>query len=225
MNDKIEILYTDNEIVIAVKPSGVNSTDIPGGMPELLRTELNCQEIRTVHRLDQTVSGLMLFSRSRYIARKLSEEIGDHRFHKEYLAVIHGQSESDHGIMEDYLNRNREERKTFAVPEGTEDSQYARLRYQVIGKTGEDSLVRIKLDTGRTHQIRCQFSSRGLPIAGDRKYSQDIDCGFPIALWSYQLAFQHPVTGKRVVAQKNPPQREPWMEFSLPEIKNEITIF
>ena len=207
MNDKIEILYTDNEIVIAVKPSGVNSTDIPGGMPELLRTELNCQEIRTVHR------------------RKLSEEIGDHRFHKEYLAVIHGQSESDHGIMEDYLHRNREERKTYAVPEGTEDSQYARLRYQVIGKKGEDSLVRIKLDTGRTHQIRCQFSSRGLPIAGDRKYSQDIDCGFPIALWSYQLAFQHPVTGKRVVAQKNPPQREPWMEFSLPEIKNEITIF
>ena len=136
MNDKIEILYTDNEIVIAVKPSGVNSTDIPGGMPELLRTELNCQEIRTVHRLDQTVSGLMLFSRSRYIARKLSEEIGDHRFHKEYLAVIHGQSESDHGIMEDYLHRNREERKTYAVPEGTEDSQYARLRYQVIGKTG-----------------------------------------------------------------------------------------
>ena len=143
MNDKIEILYTDNEIVIAVKPSGVNSTDIPGGMPELLRTELNCQEIRTVHRLDQTVSGLMLFSRSRYIARKLSEEIGDHRFHKEYLAVIHGQSESDHGIMEDYLHRNREERKTYAVPEGTEDSQYARLRYQVIGKKGEDSLVRI----------------------------------------------------------------------------------
>lgn len=224
MNETVEIVYSDDDIVIAVKPAGINSTDIPGGMPELVRKSLMCSDIRTVHRLDQMVSGLMLFSRSGETARILSSQISSHDFHKEYLAVLLGCPEHDNGTMEDYLHRNREERKTYVVPEGTADSQFAQLRYQVIGKTSEMSLVRIKLLTGRTHQIRCQFSSRGTPVAGDRKYSLDSDCDFPIALWSYQMSFRHPVSGKRILAQKNPPQREPWNEFSLPEIKKEITV-
>ena len=224
MNNKVEIVYSDADIVIAIKPAGTNSTDIPGGMPELVRAEIKSGDIRTVHRLDQMVSGLMLFARSSEIARTLSSQISEHEFHKEYLAVIRGETENDNGLMEDYLQRNREERKTYVVPEGTADSQFAQLRYQVIGKTEGMELVRIKLLTGRTHQIRCQFSSRGTPVAGDRKYSQDTDCSFPIALWSYQIAFRHPVSGKRILAQKNPPQREPWNAFSLPEIKNEIMI-
>lgn len=224
MNEKIEIVYSDADIVIAVKPASINSTDIPGGMPELVRAEIKSSDIRTVHRLDQMVSGLMLFARSGETAKDLSTQISKREFHKEYLAVIQGQMMYDNGFLEDYLQRNREERKTYVVPEGTPNSQFSQLRYQVIKKTDEIELVRIKLLTGRTHQIRCQFSSRGTPVVGDRKYSQDSDCGFPIALWSYQIAFRHPVSGKRIIAQKNPPQREPWTVFSLPEIKNEIMI-
>ena len=111
--------------------------------------------------------------------------------------------------MEDYLHRNREERKTYVVPEGIADSQFAQLRYQVIGKTSEMSLVRIKLLTGRTHQIRAQFSSRDLPLVGDRKYSLlEDDC--PIALWSCRLAFTHPVTGEPMEFSLEPPDIYPW---------------
>ena len=205
----MEIIYQDADIVVAVKPPRVLSTDEPGGMPELLRQELGTQDIRTVHRLDRVVSGLMVLARSAQSASNLSEQIREGRFEKEYLAVIHGAPEQKAGELRDLLLRNKQERKTYVVKTPAKGVQEAVLRYCTVGESAGMTMVAIKLITGRTHQIRAQFSSRGLPLVGDRKYSTNED-GCEIALWSYRLCFDHPTTGERMEWIHEPPQIYPW---------------
>ena len=210
----VEILYTDRDILVCIKPAGVKSTDEPGGLPELVRQTLGDPKanVRTVHRLDQTVSGLMVLARNKKAASELSRQIREGEFEKEYLAVVHGQT-ADTGTLTDLLLRNKQERKTYVVRESGRDVQEAILDYVNCGRTDTLSKVRIVLRTGRTHQIRCQFSSRGWPLVGDRKYSTlEDDC--PIALWSYRLAFTHPWTKERVEFTYEAPKTEPWIRFT-----------
>ena len=209
----IDILYHDRDVLVCIKPAGVKSTDEPGGLPELVRQTLGDPKanVRTVHRLDQTVSGLMVLARNKKAASELSRQVREGEFEKEYLAVVHGQT-VDTGTLTDLLLRNKQERKTYVVREPGRDVQEAVLNYVNCGRTEELSRVRIVLRTGRTHQIRCQFSSRGWPLVGDRKYSAlEDDC--PIALWSYRLAFTHPWTKERVEFTHEPPKIEPWIQF------------
>ena len=210
----VEILYADRDILVCIKPAGVKSTDEPGGLPELVRQTLGDPKanVRTVHRLDQTVSGLMVLARNKKAASELSRQIREGEFEKEYLAVVHGQT-ADTGTLTDLLLRNKQERKTYVVRESGRDVQEAILDYVNCGRTDTLSKVRIVLRTGRTHQIRCQFSSRGWPLVGDRKYSTlEDDC--PIALWSYRLAFTHPWTKERVEFTYEAPKTEPWIRFT-----------
>ena len=207
----MELIYCDENIVVAVKPARVLSTDEPGGMPELVRQALGDPKanIRTVHRLDRVVSGLMVLARSAKMASELSRQIRENSFEKEYLAVIHGHPENLTGEFRDLLLRNKQERKTYIVTEPAKDVQEAILTYQIQAKTETLSRVRIQLQTGRTHQIRAQFSGRGLPLVGDRKYSLlEDDC--EIALWSYRLAFDHPASGERMEFILEPPAVYPW---------------
>ena len=210
----VEILYADRDILVCIKPAGVKSTDEPGGLPELVRQTLGDPKanVRTVHRLDQTVSGLMVLARNKKAASELSRQIREGEFEKEYLAVVHGQT-ADTGTLTDLLLRNKQERKTYVVREPGRNVQEAILDYVNCGRTDTLSKVRIVLRTGRTHQIRCQFSSRGWPLVGDRKYSTlEDDC--PIALWSYRLAFTHPWTKERVEFTYEAPKTEPWIRFT-----------
>jgi len=207
----MEIIYQDKEIVVCVKPARVLSTDEPGGVPELVRQELGDPNanVRTVHRLDRVVSGLMVLARTAKAASELSRQIRDGEFQKEYLAVVHGRPEQDTGTMRDLLLRNKQERKTYIVTEPGKDVQEAILDYWVLAHGQGMSRVRIRLQTGRTHQIRAQFSGRGMPLVGDRKYSLlEDDC--EIALWSCRLAFMHPGTGEPVEFTLEPPQVYPW---------------
>ena len=207
----MEILYLDADIVVCVKPARVLSTDEPGGMPELVRQELGDPkaDVRTVHRLDRVVSGLMVLARSAQAASELSRQIREDQFEKEYLAVIHGYPQSDSGRLTDLLLRNKPERKTYVVQETGKGVQEAILDYQVLAKNDGLTRVRINLITGRTHQIRAQFSSRDLPLVGDRKYSLNQDeC--EIALWSHRLAFRHPSTGEPMEFVLEPPAVYPW---------------
>lgn len=205
----MELIYSDKDIVVCVKPPRVLSTDEPGGMPELLRQALNTEDVRTVHRLDRVVSGLMVLARSADAASELSRQIRQQTFQKEYLAVIHGHPEADEGTLRDLLLRNKQERKTYVVAKPAKGVQEAILSYQVQRKTADLTRVRIQLQTGRTHQIRAQFSARGLPLVGDRKYSLlESDC--EIALWSYRLAFSHPTTGAPMEFTLEPPEIYPW---------------
>ena len=207
----MEIIYQDRDIVVCVKPARVLSTDEPGGLPELLRQELGTQDFRTVHRLDRVVSGLMVVARNAAAASELSRQIREDTFEKEYLAVIHGQPDMEEGRLCDLLLRDKARKMTFVATEPGKDVQPASLTYRVLGSNGTLSRVRIKLETGRTHQIRVQFSSRGLPLVGERKYSE-LDDPCEIALWSYRLAFTHPKTGEKMEFTHEPPREYPWTE-------------
>ena len=209
----MQLLYVDESLVVCVKPARVLSTDEPGGVPELVRQELGdpSAQVRTVHRLDRVVSGLMVLARTPEVASELSRQIREGTFEKEYLAVIHGYPEQIEGTYRDLLLRNKQERKTYVVKEPGKGVQEAVLDYWVLAKTDDLSRVRIRLQTGRTHQIRAQFSSRGLPLVGDRKYSLlQEDC--EIALWSCHLGFDHPQTGERMTFSLEPPALWPWTE-------------
>ena len=212
----MDILYKDNEILICVKPCGVLSTDEPGGMPELLRHALEdaSATVLAVHRLDRVVGGLMVYARTQSAAAALSRQINDRSFLKEYMAVVHGEPEKDEGRMEDLLFRDSSENKTYVVKRMRKGVREAALDYRVLGKTDGLSLVRIRLLTGRTHQIRAQFSSRAMPLVGDRKYGAAGDSG-EIALWSCHLHFAHPRTGKPMDFALDPPGGMPWERFGF----------
>ena len=204
----MDILYLDDDIVVCVKPARVLSTDEPGGLPELLRRELGTQDFRTVHRLDRVVSGLMVVARNAAAASELSRQVRDDEFEKEYLAVVHGQPDQ-RGTLTDLLYRDKARKMTMVAAQPGKGVQEAILHYQRLG-TGEGmSRVRIRLVTGRTHQIRVQFASRGMPLVGERKYAE-LDDPCEIALWSYRLGFRHPVTGERMEFSKEPPAVYPW---------------
>ena len=210
----MELLYLDADIILCVKPPRVLSTDEPGGVPELVRQAIGDPEadVRTVHRLDRVVSGLMVLARSAQAASELSRQIREGEFDKAYLAVIHGRPEQDSGTLRDLLLRDKRERKTYVVAEPAKGVQEAVLEYDVLGSTDDMSKVAIRLITGRTHQIRAQFSSRELPLVGDRKYSTREDpC--EIALWSHRLSFRHPTTGEQMVFELQPPGQWPWDIF------------
>lgn len=207
----MELIYQDKDIIVCVKPPRVLSTDEPGGVPELVRQELGdpSANVRTVHRLDRTVSGLMVLARRSKAAAELSRQIREGEFQKEYVAVLHGRPEAEEGELRDLLLRNKQERKTYIVSTPGKDVQEAILDYQVINRREDLTRVRIRLKTGRTHQIRVQFSGRGLPLVGDRKYSTlTDDC--EIALWSYRLAFRHPYSGEPMEFILEPPAVYPW---------------
>lgn len=212
----MKIIYYDKKIIVAVKPAGVISTDEPGGMPSLLREALGDEnaDIRTVHRLDQVVSGLMVFAQNAETASELSRQIRCGEFEKAYLAVVRGVPEERKGRMEDILLRSKEQRKTFVVNKPCRGSQEAILDYELLGSNGELSMVKIDLITGRTHQIRAQFTHRRMPLVGDRKYGGRDD-GCNIALWSYRLEFTNPSTGRLISLKVKPPKEYPWTEFSL----------
>ena len=207
----MEILYQDSQILVCIKPPRVLSTDEPGGLPELIRDALGdpSADIRTVHRLDRVVSGLMVLARNASAASELSRQIREGDFQKEYLAVLHGCPESPHGTLTDLLLRCKQERKTYVVDHMEKGVQEAILNYHVLNQADGLSRVSIQLVTGRTHQIRAQFSSRNLPLVGDRKYSL-LEDSCEIALWSHRIGFSHPATGQWMTFSQEPPAVYPW---------------
>ena len=210
----MNIIYYDKSIIVCIKPAGVISTDEEGGMPSLIREALGepDADIRAVHRLDQVVSGLMVYAQNAEAASELSRQIREGEFHKSYLAVVHGVPEDRRGRFEDWLLRSKEKRKTFVVDKPCRGAQDAVLDYELLASDGVRSLVSIDLITGRTHQIRAQFSHRRMPLLGDRKYSTlEDNCG--VALWSYCLSFINPHTGRRMRFLVKPPKEYPWSEF------------
>lgn len=206
----MEILYADSDIFVCIKPPRVLSTDEPGGLPELVRQELGdtAADVRTVHRLDRVVSGVMVLARNPEAASELSRQIREEQFRKEYLAVVHGEPE-EKGTLRDLLARDKARKMTVVVHEPGKDAREAILNYRVLNRSQGMSRVRIELLTGRTHQIRVQFSSRGYPLVGERKYAiLEDDC--QIALWSYSIGFYHPKTGQWLTFSQEPPEAYPW---------------
>ena len=207
----MELIYLDNEIVVCVKPPRVLSTDEPGGLPELVRHALGNPnaDVRTVHRLDRVVSGVMVLARSAAAASELSRQIREDQFTKEYLAVVHGCPKPESGTLTDLLYRDKARRMTMVASHPGKGVQEAVLDYQLLHCAGDISRVKVHLRTGRTHQIRVQFASRGMPLVGERKYAT-LNDPCEIALWSHKIGFFHPATGERMEFSQEPPEGYPW---------------
>ena len=212
----MEILYSDRFLIVCVKPAGVLSTDEPGGVPSLARQALGDEraDVRTVHRLDRVVGGVMLLARGADAAAALGRQVMDGGFQKRYLAVVHGAPEAGAGTFTDLLRRDRRECRTYVTDTPGKDAREAISDYTLLERAGALSLLRISLRTGRTHQIRAQFAHHGLPLVGDRKYGTLTDGETPIALWSHAIAFAHPDTGAAMAFRLPPPRIDPWTEFS-----------
>ena len=215
---ELTILYEDAWLVVAVKPVGVLSEDDPkaASMPDLLRRHYQSagqkDYVATVHRLDRIVGGAMLFSRRREITGKLAAAVQNREITKEYLAVLRGHPAQESGTLTDLLFRDAAHNKSYVVKRMRKGVREASLDYRELAQTDALSLVRVQLHTGRTHQIRVQFASRGLPLLGDIRYgSKDPAC--TAALWSYRLAFRHPVTDQTVDVTCPPPASYPWHLF------------
>ena len=160
----MEILHFDKNIAVCVKPVGL---DAEHQVPEALKTALG-GEIYTLHRLDKNVGGIMVYARTKSAAAMLSALIQQGEMIKEYVALVHG-TPPETGDWEDLLFKDSRKNKVFVVNRQRNGVKKARLTYSLL-RRGEESLVRIRLHTGRSHQIRVQFASRGFPLVGDKKY-------------------------------------------------------
>lgn len=197
-----KVIYEDNHLIVAVKPFGMPSQEDETKDPDMLTWIKNYVKekyhkpgavyIGLLHRLDRVAGGLMVFARTSKAAGRMSEELRTHRFQKIYHTVVEGTMPEKSGTLKDVLWKDSEKNKVRVVSEGHIGGKEARLAYECIGRLGERSLMRVELHTGRSHQIRVQFASRGCPIWGDLKYGSK-NPKKTIALWSYHLAFIHPV--------------------------------
>ena len=214
----VQILYEDAHLILCKKPAGMPSQPDPSGQADLLSALLTQtgEEIGLVHRLDTPTGGVMVFGRHPSATAKLGALVQDHTvFQKEYLAVLPSPPSPLSGEMCDYLFHDKRQNKSFVVDGDRKGCKHARLAYKTIHTLDDGrTLVLVRLMTGRTHQIRVQFASRGLPLLGDGKYGSRVKCPY-IALWAYKLTLPHPMTGKVIGKAALPPADiEPWQSFA-----------
>lgn len=214
----IKILYEDNHLLVVVKPVNIPvQSDISGddNLLDMLKQYIKEKYQKNgnvylglVHRLDRPVGGVMVFAKTSKAASRLSNQVRNHDLKKEYHAVIVGNINSK-GNFIDRLLKDDKNNKVSVNQEGKE----ARLSYKKISFKDNLSLVKINLETGRSHQIRVQFSHHGYPLYGDQKYNMMAKTGEQIALWATKLTFNHPVTKEEISFTCDYPNKYPWNIF------------
>ena len=192
----MEILYSDNSIAVIIKPVGLDSEQ---EVPQAIREALG-GEVFPLHRLDKNVGGVMVFARAKEAAARFSKLIQDGQLIKEYVALVHG-TPPENGDWTDFLFKDSQKNKVFVVKKERKGVKKARLEFHRL-TAGETSLVHVRLHTGRSHQIRVQFASRGFPLVGDHKYGSRDEATAPM-LFSRRLTFPH--KGKEQVFEAPPP--------------------
>ncbi len=218
----MNILYEDNHIIVLVKPVGIavqaddsGDRDLLSEIKEYRRLNENKPGnvyVGLVHRLDRMVGGVMVFAKTSKAASRLSELVRTRNIRKLYLAVVR----SDHlpgGVMEDYLLKDVSTNKSRVVHNTIPSAKHATLSYRPIASRDGLSLVSIELETGRSHQIRVQFASRGWPLVGDVKYGVEKGGTEGPALWSYAIGIEHPISKERLEFAELPSHAGPWEIF------------
>ncbi len=214
----MEILFKDKYIVVCQKAAGeLSEGEGDGCLPTLisqaLRAESEDSSIFPVHRLDRETVGVMVYARTKKAAAELSESVREGRLEKIYLAVCHGAPEQSAGELCDLLFYDRKRGKSYIADRKRAGVKNARLAYEVLATKNEMSLLRIKLYTGRTHQIRVQLASRKMPLVGDRRYGAPKSEARGIALVAQSLSFPHPHSGEPMTFHTECPTDFPWSEF------------
>lgn len=210
----LRVLYEDKELIVCYKPAGVSTQTNKLGeqdMVSMLKNYLKGGYVAVIHRLDQPVEGLLVFAKTQSAARELNRTLQGAGFGKYYKAVLWGIPKKSQGILEDYLVKDGRTNSSRIGKKEEKDAKEAILSYEVLATGADDgkdiSLVRVKLDTGRHHQIRVQMANMGCPIWGDSKYNtaQIQDRRWrQIALCAYQLEFVHPMTKEKMSFQIEP---------------------
>lgn len=204
----MEILFEDGQIAVIVKPAGMASQLTPRGNDCVTALRAHTGgEIFAVHRLDTPTTGVMVYAKTKKAAAFLSKEMAEGRFQKEYLALVHGRPEDPSGNMEDWLFKDARN-KTYVVKRERKGVKKAILSYETLQTRADEtygtlSLVRIRLQTGCTHQIRVQFASRKMPVLGDGKYGAKDNAPF-LGLACCRLTFRHPATGEEMTFTHTP---------------------
>ena len=217
----LNVIYEDNHIIVVEKMPNIPSQEDKTGDEDMLtiikkylKEKYNKPGnvyLGLVHRLDRPTGGVMVFAKTSKAASRLSEQIREKKFEKEYLVIADGKFSEPIGIMEDYLLKNEKTNTSKVVDSNTKNAKFASLKYEVI-KYQEDinlSVVKVKLYTGRHHQIRVQFASRNHSITGDQKYGTR-GRGKNLALWAYKLSIIHPITKEKMTFEVMPKLEGSW---------------
>ena len=228
----ISILYEDNHLLVVEKPvnipvQGDASRDVH--MVDLLKEDLKVRYnkpgkvyLGLVHRLDRPVGGVMVYAKTSKAASRLSDLMRRQEMERTYLAIVHGRMPQESGKLVDYLYKDRNENKVYPCRPHDSMAKRAVLTYEQLHSEGALSLVRVKLHTGRPHQIRFQLAHAGCPIFGEQKYGEQRNRrGLQIALWSYELEFKHPTKDEQVKTVCSPPAKNPWNMFDLGKLLGE----
>ena len=218
----LKIFYEDNHIIVVEKPNNIPSQGDKTGDEDMLtiikkyiKEKYNKPGnvyLGLVHRLDRPVGGAMVFAKTSKAASRLSDTIRKKEMHKKYLAILDGIPKEKECILEDYLIKDSSTNMVSVT--NKDNGKYAKLSYKVIEVKDDKALVLIDLETGRSHQIRVQFSSRNLPLVYDQRYNPNTTKG-QLALWSYSLSFPHPTTKEIISIKSLPPKVLPWKDFAI----------
>lgn len=222
----LNVIYEDNHIIVVEKPVNIPSqadktgdVDMITMIKDYLKEKYNKPGnvyVGLVHRLDRPVGGIMIFAKTSKAASRLSESIRVKDFKKTYLAVVNNVNLKEKAILEDYLYKNEALNKSMVVSKEKHNAKLARLNYKVVDSIELEnkglSLVEINLETGRHHQIRVQFASRGNSLYGDQKYGSGPK-GEQIALWAYKVEFKHPVKDEIMTFECKPKKIGIWSRF------------
>lgn len=221
MNQKINVIYEDNHIIVVEKPVNIPSQGDKTGDEDMLTiikkyliekyNKPGDAYLGLVHRLDRPTGGVMVFAKTSKAASRLSQQIRDKKIEKEYIAIVDGKMEKNEDIFEDYLVKNEKNNLSKVTTKENKNSKLAKLKYEVLKYDEETnlSLVKVKLFTGRHHQIRVQFSARNHSLYGDQKYGTR-GRGKQLCLWAYKLSFEHPITKEKLEFSVYPKAEGSW---------------
>lgn len=225
-NNELTILYEDNHVIVVLKPQNVACCPDESGDDNLLdcvkrylKTAYNKQGnayAGLVHRLDRPTGGVMVYAKTSKAASRLSEQMRSGGFEKRYLAVLCGAPSQKSATLENYLRKNSVNNTVYVCTQTEEGAKFASLDYEIKEEREGLALAEINLNTGRTHQIRVQFSSVNCPVYGDMRYGGEKAVKGKLALWAYSLRFTHPTTGEKLRFMAEPPKETaPWNKFDI----------
>lgn len=216
---KLHVLYEDNHVIVVEKPVNIavmedssQDLDLLSIVKEYIKVKYDKPGnvfVGLVHRLDRPVGGIMVFARTSKAAGRLSDQVRTHQFSKTYHAVVCGKPKRE-DTLRDYMRKDSKKNTSYVCKEKDPDAKYAELSYTLVDTKNDLSLVKIALKTGRSHQIRVQFSSRGYPLWGDQRYNKNAVKGQQIALFASTLEFIHPTTKELMHFELPLPSRAPW---------------